>query len=128
MQEDAITGTEGVGERPPLQVADMPERTASFWKLAGPGAVLVGLSIGAGEIIVWPRIAAEYGGSMVWAAVVGVFLQLWINFEIARWTIATGETAFSGFARAWKGFAVVFLGFTVFGWIAPDGRRRPGWH
>ena len=88
MQDDAITGSEGLGERPPLQVADMPERTASFWKLAGPGAVLVGLSIGAGEIIVWPRIAAQYGGSMVWAAILGVFLQLWINFEIARWPVA----------------------------------------
>jgi hypothetical protein len=126
MQDDAITGSEGLGERPPLQVADMPERTASFWKLAGPGAVLVGLSIGAGEIIVWPRIAAQYGGTMVWAAVLGVFLQLWINFEIARWTVATGETVFSGFARVWKGFAVVFLGFTIFGWIAPGWAMASG--
>jgi len=52
----------------PLQTAEMPARTRSFWQLAGPGAILVGLSIGAGEIIVWPRIAAQYGGSMVWAA------------------------------------------------------------
>jgi hypothetical protein len=38
-----------------FQPADLPEPPRSFWRLAGPGAVLVGLSIGAGEIIVWPR-------------------------------------------------------------------------
>lgn len=29
--------------------ADLPEKKRSFWKLAGPGVVLVGLSISAGE-------------------------------------------------------------------------------
>lgn len=46
--------------------------------MAGPGAILVGLSIGAGEIIIWPRIVAEYGASMIWAAVAGVFMYFWI--------------------------------------------------
>ena len=35
--------------------SDMPEKKLPFWKIAGPGAILVGLSIGAGEIIVWSR-------------------------------------------------------------------------
>lgn len=110
----------------PLQTAEMPARTRSFWQLAGPGAILVGLSIGAGEIIVWPRIAAQYGGSMVWAAVLGVFMQLWINFEVARWTIVTGESVFSGFARTWRGFALIFALFTVFSWIAPGWGKASG--
>ncbi|MBI3923503.1 MAG: Nramp family divalent metal transporter [Armatimonadetes bacterium] len=109
-----------------LQIAEMPAKTQSFWQLAGPGAILVGLSIGAGEIVVWPRIAAEYGASMVWAATVGIFIQLWINFEIARWTIVTGESVFAGFSRVWRGFAAVFLLFTVFGWIAPGWAKTSG--
>ena len=36
---------------------------------------------------------------MVWAAVLGGFLQLWINFEVGRWTVATGETVYTGYAR-----------------------------
>ena len=104
----------------------MPERTQSFWKLAGPGAVLVGLSIGAGEIIIWPRIMAQYGASMAWAAILGVFLQLWINLEIGRWTIATGETPFTGFARIWRGFAPVFIILTVLGWLIPGWARASG--
>ena len=105
---------------------DLPERKLGFWQMAGPGAILVGLSIGAGEIIVWPRVVAEYGASMVWAAVLGVFLQMWINFEVGRWTIATGETIFTGFARVWQGFAPLFILITFFSWIAPGWGRASG--
>ena len=80
-----------------FRIVELPEKQLPFWKIAGPGAILVGLSIGAGESVIWPLIAAEYGGSMIWAAVLGVFLQLWINFEVGRWTIATGETVYTGY-------------------------------
>ena len=95
--------------------ADLPEKKLPFWKIAGPGAILVGLSIGAGEIIIWPRIVAQYGASMIWAAVVGIFLQLWINFEVGRWTIATGETVYTGYSRVWRGFAPIFILLTFVG-------------
>src|SRR5687767_12359666 len=94
--------------------------------MTGPGAVLVGLSIGAGEIVIWPRIAAQHGAGMVWAAVLGVFLQLWINVEIGRWTIATGESAYRGFARLWRGFAIAFIAFNFFGWFFPGWARVSG--
>lgn len=109
-----------------FRTADLPERTAGFWKLAGPGAVLVGLSIGAGEIIIWPTIVAKHGAGMVWAAVVGVFLQLWINFEVARWTVATGETVYTGFARVWRGFGPTFILLTILGWLAPGWAQASG--
>lgn len=109
-----------------FKVRDLPERKLPFWKLAGPGAILVGLSIGAGEIIIWPRIVAEFGSSMVWAAILGIFLQLWINFEIGRWTISTGETVYTGYSRVWRGFAPLFVGLTVFSWIAPGWGRASG--
>ena len=95
--------------------ADLPDPPSSFWKLAGPGAVLVGLSIGAGEIVVWPLTVAKYGAGMVWAAMLGVFMQMWVNFEIGRWTIATGETVYTGYARVWRGFAPLFILFNVLG-------------
>ncbi len=111
---------------PPLQHADLPEKAMSFWRMAGPGAILVGLSIGAGEIIIWPRITAQYGSAMVWAAVAGVFLQMWINFEIGRWTIATGETVYTGFSRVWRWFGPLFILFNVLGWLAPGWGRASG--
>lgn len=84
---------------PPLTENDLPKREKSFWRMTGPGAVMIGLSIGSGEIVLWPWITAKFGSDMAWAAAVGVFLQLWINFEIGRWAITTGESAFTGFSR-----------------------------
>src|SRR5215217_7967962 len=98
----------------PLQQADLPPRTLPFWKMTGPSAVLVGLSIGAGELVIWPRMTAQYGPGMTWAAVLGVFIQLWATIEVGRWTIATGETAYSGFARIWRGFGIAFILFNIF--------------
>lgn len=109
-----------------FKTIDLPEKQLPFWKIAGPGAILVGLSIGAGEIVIWPRIAAQYGGGMVWAAVLGVFLQLWINFEVGRWTITTGETVYTGYSRIWRGFAPLFILLTVVSWIAPGWARASG--
>jgi len=109
-----------------LKPRDLPEKLRPNWALTGPGAILVGLSIGAGEIIIWPRIAAEYGAKMAWAALAGVFLQLWLNFEIGRWTIATGETVYCGFARVWRGFAPLFILFNILGWLAPGWARASG--
>jgi hypothetical protein len=103
----------------PQSSVEMPAGPGSFWAFAGPGALLVGLSIGAGEIIIWPRIVAEYGAGMAWAALLGVFLQLWVNLEVGRWTIATGETVFTGYSRIWRGFGPVFILLTVLAWIAP---------
>ena len=111
---------------PDFEKRDLPEKKLSFWKLAGPGAILVGLSIGAGEIVVWPRIVAEFGATMVWAAVLGVFLQLWVNLEVGRWTIATGETVYTGYCRVWRGFAPIFLFLTVLSWLAPGWGRASG--
>lgn len=109
-----------------FKTRDLPERKLPFWEMMGPGAILVGLSIGAGEIVVWPRLVAEFGAGMVWAAVLGVFIQLWVNFEVGRWTIATGETVYTGYARVWRGFAPLFLFLTVLGWLAPGWGRASG--
>jgi hypothetical protein len=89
---------------PPLEPADLPEKKLGFWQLAGPGAILVGLSIGAGEIMLWPYLIDRFGPSITWAALIGVFLQFWVNLEISRYTIATGETVYTGLARLHPGY------------------------
>ena len=83
----------------PFREADFPAKPAGFWNMLGPGAVLVGLAIGGGELIVWPILTARFGAAIVWAAMLGVLLQLAINVEVGRYTLATGESAYAGFAR-----------------------------
>ena len=110
----------------PHAVADLPPKTHRFWQLVGPGAVLVGLSVGAGELIIWPRMTAEFGATMTWAALLGIFLQLWINMEIGRYTLATGESVYTGYARVSRWFAVIFLTLIGVGWIVPGWARACG--
>jgi hypothetical protein len=111
---------------PPLTPGDLPARELPFWRLTGPGAVLVGLAIGAGEIIVWPRITAEHGATMVWAAVIGVFLQVWVNIEVGRWAVATGESAFTGFARVGLLFPPLFFILIIAQYLLPAWARSSG--
>jgi hypothetical protein len=110
----------------PLKTQDLPERTLPFWKMTGPGAILVGLSIGAGELILWPWITARFGAGMAWAAALGVFIQLWLNFEVGRWAISTGESAFTGYARLWRGFVPFFLVINFIIMILPGWARASG--
>ena len=111
---------------PEYRDGDLPPLPGKFWDLVGPGAVLVGLAIGAGELIVWPRVTAQYGAVMTWAAVLGVFIQMWLNLEIGRYTLATGESVYTGFARISRAFPWIFIALNVAGWIVPGWARTCG--
>jgi hypothetical protein len=97
---------------------DMPE-PLSLGKVLGPSVILAGLGVGSGEYIIWPFIAANVGIAMLWAAVVGVTLQFFLNMEIERYTLATGETAVAGFARYWKPFGILFCILAVVPFVFP---------
>jgi hypothetical protein len=93
----------------PFSVAELPARSGGFLRVLGPGAILLGLSIGSGELILWPTMVAEYGPGMAWAPLLGVFLQYWVNQELGRYVLATGESVYTGFARLSRGFVYFFL-------------------
>jgi len=109
-----------------LKENDLPQREKSFWRMTGPGAIMVGMSIGSGETILWPWITAKFGASIVWAAALGVFLQVWINIEIGRWAIATGESAFTGFARFHKLTVFYFMAILATLALLPAWARTTG--
>ncbi len=110
----------------PLQTADLPAKNRPFWELVGPGAILVGLSIGSGELIMWPTMVAKHGHTVIWAAVVGIFLQLWVNFELGRYALATGESVYSAFSRISRGFVFLFLALNIAGSILPGWATASG--
>ena len=97
----------------PLRQGDLPDMKKKFWQMTGPGAIMVGMAVGSGELILWPWIIARFGAVMAWAPMVAVFLQIWINLEIGRWAIATGESALSGLARASVKIMYLYMGFLI---------------
>ena len=105
--------------------AELP-RPVPFRAMLGPGIVLAGLSIGSGEFVLWPRLTAEWGFVLFWACLVGATLQFFINMEIERYTLATGESAVTGFVRLSPIFGPVFLVCGIVPWIWPGWATGAG--
>jgi hypothetical protein len=87
--------------------------------MLGPGIILAGLSIGSGEFVLWPRLTAEWGFAVFWACWIGVTIQFFLNMEIERYTLATGESAVTGFIRLSPVWGPVFLVCGTLPWIWP---------
>jgi hypothetical protein len=83
---------------PGVSVRDVPEPPRSVWRVIGPGVVAAGVGLASGEFILWPYIASQVGLVFLWAAAIGIGTQWFINMEIERYTLATGETALTGFS------------------------------
>ena len=90
-------------------------------RLIGPSVILIGVGIASGEYILYPFIASQAGLVFLWAAVVGILVQFFINMEIERYTLATGETALGGFMRMWKPWGAVLAAGAIL------ATMWPGW-
>jgi hypothetical protein len=108
------------GNLPPMPYRDMPQ-PLPLSKVLGPSVILAGLGVGSGEYILWPFMTSTVGLGFLWAAVLSVTIQYFLNMEIERYTLATGETAVAGFVRFWKPWGILFCLFT----IIPN--MWPGW-
>ncbi|KQU45907.1 hypothetical protein ASG84_11450 [Rhodococcus sp. Leaf278] len=89
-------------------------------KIVGPGVIISAVGIGTGEYLLYPFITSRVGLTFLWAAAIGLAFQYFINTEVARYTLATGETILTGFLRLWRGWAPLFIVMTVvpFAWPA----------
>ena len=99
----------------------MPDQPRRFWRLIGPGIIAAGVGLASGEFILFPYIASQVGLVFVWAALVGLVTQYFLNMEIERYTLATGETALTGFSRYWRHWGLFFAILTYF------ANLWPGW-
>lgn len=89
-------------------------------KLIGPSFIILGVGLGSGELILWPYLTANFGLGIMWAAVVGITMQFFINMEIERYTLVTGESVFMGMTRKYgKWIPVWFLLTTLIPWMWP---------
>lgn len=103
---------------------DLPQKifpkAPALVKLIGPSFIILGVGLGSGELILWPYMTSNFGLGIIWAAVVGITFQFFINMEIERYTLVTGEGIFTGFKRRYGKFAPVWFIFTTFvPWMWP---------
>ena len=96
----------------PVPIKDLPE-PLPLRKVLGPGVILLATALGSGEYVLWPFITAHIGLTILWAAIVAIAIQFFINMEVERYTLATGETAITGFTRLWKPWWALFIVMAV---------------
>jgi hypothetical protein len=97
---------------PAVETRDLPE-PVPFKKVIGASVIILATAIGSGEFVLWPYITSQVGLVFIWAAIVGFLIQFFINMEVERYTLATGETALTGFSRLWKPWGVLFIVFAL---------------
>jgi hypothetical protein len=105
----------------PPAIRDLPDPPRNLWRIVGPGIVAAGVGLSSGEFVLWPFIASQVGLIFLWGAIVGVGTQLFLNMEIERYTLATGETALVGFNRLWRHWGCVLAIMVYF------ANLWPGW-
>ena len=104
----------------PWNVAALPKpprsKGLSIFSIIGPGAIILGASIGSGEWLLGPATFIKYGLTLLWLTTIAVFLQTVLNTELIRYTLYTGEPALTGFMRTrprstfWAWFyAILFM-------------------
>ncbi|HEX5851094.1 MAG TPA: Nramp family divalent metal transporter [Rubrobacter sp.] len=105
---------------PAVEYRDLPE-PQGLRKYIGASVIILATALGSGELILWPYITTQVGLGLVWLSVLGITVQFFLNMEIERYTLVTGETAVTGFSRMWVGWSVIF----ALGAILPN--TIPGW-
>ncbi len=105
---------------PGVEYRDLPE-PASLRRYMGASVILAATAMGSGELIIWPFITTQVGIGILWFMAIGFIAQYFLNMEIERYTLATGETAVTGFTRFWMPWGIFF----ILGAILPNA--WPGW-
>lgn len=108
----------GMSHWPALVEKELP--APPHWlKAAGVGIVVVGMAMGTGELILWPHLVSLYGLNILWFALIGISIQYFINQEVARHALATGESFFTASARALAYSPLFWLGSAILLYIWP---------
>lgn len=75
------------------QPLEAPAHWTGMLKHVGPGLIVTASIVGSGELIATTKLAGENGFDLLWLVVLGCFLKVFVQVEIGRYTIATGQTA-----------------------------------
>jgi hypothetical protein len=129
MNEEKQVKTVAGGCGPAFEVTDLPEppRDLSAKKLfaiLGPAVIALGGTIGGGEWLVGPSLFVKWGLALLWITTISALLQVFLNLEMTRYTLYTGEPITVGFMRLKPGKAFWGWLFTIVGFAE---RGLPGW-
>jgi hypothetical protein len=114
---------------PAYEVTDLPEplrdlTPRKLFAILGPAVIALGGTIGGGEWLVGPSLFVKWGLALLWITTISSTLQVFLNLEMIRYTLYTGEPITVGFMRLKPGKAFWGWFFMIIGFLE---RALPGW-
>jgi manganese transport protein len=94
LAKNHVSGSNG-GSSPSHVMNESAIRSAptSVWgilKAVGPGLILTANIVGTGELIATTRLGAEVGFTLLWFIIFSCFIKVFVQLELARYTLAEG--------------------------------------
>src|SRR3712207_2139176 len=83
----------------PEGIKEPPVGWKASFKYLGPGLILSASIVGSGELIATTALGAQAGFVLLWLVIFSTLVKVAVQVELARWTIATGQPALSGYNK-----------------------------
>jgi Mn2+/Fe2+ NRAMP family transporter len=80
-------------------IREPPDGWFASLKYLGPGLILSASIVGSGELIATTTAGARAGFVILWLVLFSCAVKVAVQIEFARWTVATGTPALSGYNR-----------------------------
>ena len=101
----------------PRDIRDPPDTVGGRLRFLGPGMITSAAVVGSGELITATTLGAQVGFMLLWLVLVSTFVKVWVQVELGRWAISTGQVAVNGYdqvpprilGRGWMSWLVLFM-------------------
>lgn len=65
----------------------------------GPGLILAGSIVGTGELIQTTQTGAKAGFTLLWLVMISCFIKVFVQIELGRYAVSSGDTTLAAFRR-----------------------------
>ncbi|HEY8503120.1 MAG TPA: Nramp family divalent metal transporter [Gemmataceae bacterium] len=83
----------------PDEVRDPPPTLGLALRKIGPGMILAASIVGTGELIATTHAGAKAGFAILWLVILSCFIKVFVQIELGRHAVSSGETTLASFAR-----------------------------
>ncbi len=80
-------------------IQDPPSSISRIVRQTGPGLIIAASIVGSGELIMTTKTGATTGISLLWLILLGCIVKVFVQLELGRFTISSGETTLTALNR-----------------------------